>query len=123
MKKYTWRTHKIIKETEDTITIYFDTQEQDFTYLSGQYLNLRYEIDGEMLIRSYSFSSNPSEAYPAITIKRVAGGKMSNYIVDNAENMELWEVEAPFGNFVLDETIAEYSQVVLLAGGSGVIFP
>ena len=120
MKKYTWQTHKIIKETEDTITIYFDTAQQAFTYLPGQYLNIRLTVNGELLIRSYSFSSKPSEEFPAVTIKRVTGGKMSNYILDNADHIENWEIEAPFGNFVLEKPIAEQSQIVLLAGGSGI---
>ena len=120
MKKYTWRTHKIIKETEDTITLYFDTEQQAFTYLPGQYLNIRLTVNGELLIRSYSFSSVPSDEFPAITIKRVTGGKMSNYILNNADNIEAWEIEAPFGSFVLEKPIAEQSQIVLLAGGSGI---
>ena len=111
MKKYTWQTHKIIKETEDTITIYFDTAQQAFTYLPGQYLNIRLTVNGELLIRSYSFSSKPSEEFPAVTIKRVTGGKMSNYILDNADHIENWEIEAPFGNFVLEKPIAEQSQI------------
>ena len=93
MKKYTWRTHKITKETEDTITLYFDTEQQAFTYLPGQYLNIRLTINGELLIRSYSFSSVPSDEFPAITIKRVTGGKMSNYILDNASPYRDWETD------------------------------
>lgn len=120
MKKYTWRTHKTLKKTQDSITIQFDTEQQDFTYLPGQYLNIRCTIDGEVIIRSYSFSSKPSDPYPAITVKRVSGGKMSNYIFENADQTETWEVEAPFGNFLLDSAIAEQSQIVLLAGGSGI---
>ena len=120
MKKYTWRTHKITKETKDTITLYFDTEQQAFTYLPGQYLNIRLTLNGELLIRSYSFSSVPSDEFPAITIKRVTGGKMSNYILDNAYHIEAWEIEAPFGSFVLEEQIATQSQIVLLAGGSGI---
>lgn len=120
MKKYTWQTHKLIKETEDTITIHFDKAEQEFTYLPGQYLNIRLTVNGEQLIRSYSFSSRPSDEFPSVTIKRVTGGKMSNYILDNAHIIEAWEIEAPFGNFVLDRQVAEQSMIVLLAGGSGI---
>ncbi|MDX3917426.1 MULTISPECIES: iron-sulfur cluster-binding domain-containing protein [Olivibacter] len=120
MKKYTWRTHKIIKETKDAITICFDPGHQKFAYLPGQYLNIRISLNGELLIRSYSFCSKPSDEFPAITIKRVIGGKMSNFILDNAADIETWEIEAPFGNFVLDKSIVEQSEIVLLAGGSGI---
>lgn len=120
MKKYKWITHKIVKETEDTISIYFDTAQEAFGYLPGQYLNVKCVINDELVIRSYSFSSKPSDKFPSITVKRVAGGKMSNHLVDNAMFISTWEIEAPFGNFVLENRIAEQAQIVLLAGGSGI---
>lgn len=120
MKKYTWRTHKIIRETEDAITIYFDGAGPEFIHMPGQYLNIKLSVNGEQLIRSYSLSSKPKDEFPAITIKRVVGGKMSNYILDNANIIEAWEIDAPIGNFVLDKQIAEQSKIVLLAGGSGI---
>ncbi|OOG19203.1 hypothetical protein BWD42_04445 [Sphingobacterium sp. CZ-UAM] len=120
MKKYTWRTYKVEKETQDTVTIYFDTKSQDMSYLPGQYLNIRIKVEGELLIRSYSLNSIPSDRYPAITVKRVDGGRVSPYIIDNAANIEDWDVEGPFGSFILDREIADRHQVVLLAGGSGI---
>lgn len=120
MKKYIWSTHKIVKETEDTITIYFDTAQQTFNYLPGQYLNIKCVINEEQVIRSYSFSSRLSDKFPSITVKRVAGGKMSNHLVDNAIFISTWEIEAPFGNFVLEKQVATDAQIVLLAGGSGI---
>ncbi|MCI3937209.1 iron-sulfur cluster-binding domain-containing protein [Chryseobacterium aahli] len=120
MKKYKWSTYKIVKETEDTITIYFDTAQQTFNYLPGQYLNIKCVINEELVIRSYSLSSKPSDEFPSITVKRVAGGKMSNHLVDNAIFISSWEIEAPFGNFVLEKQVAAHAQIVLLTGGSGI---
>jgi len=120
MKKYKWRTHKIVKESRDTITIYFNTEQQTFNYSPGQYLNIKCAINEEQVSRSYSFSSKSSDKFPSITVKRVVGGKMSNYLVDNAASISIWEVEAPFGNFILEKQIAEHSPIVLLAGGSGI---
>lgn len=120
MKKYKWNTHKIVKETGDTITIHFDTAQDTFTYLPGQFLNIKIVINEELVIRSYSFSSKPSDEFPSITVKRVIGGKMSNHLVDNAIFISTWEIEAPFGNFVLEKRVSEHAQIVLLAGGSGI---
>ncbi|RZJ88999.1 MAG: iron-sulfur cluster-binding domain-containing protein [Chryseobacterium sp.] len=120
MKKYNWSTHKIVKETEDTISIYFDTAQQTFSYLPGQYLNIKCVINEEQVVRSYSLSSKPSDKFPSVTIKRVAGGKMSNHLVDNAIFISTWEIEGPFGNFVLEKQVAAHAQIVLLAGGSGI---
>jgi ferredoxin-NADP reductase len=120
MRKYTWDTFRVVQETRDAVTIYFDTRQQPFDYLPGQYLNITCAINGEQVIRSYSFSSSSSDEFPAITVKRIQGGKMSNYLVDNAASIKYWAIEAPFGNFVLDKKVADKSQVVLLAGGSGI---
>ncbi|MCE7044469.1 flavin reductase family protein [Dyadobacter sp. CY312] len=111
---------KIVKETVDAITIYFDTKQQAFRYLPGQYLNIKCLINGEQVIRSYSLSSKPSDQFPSVTVKRVVGGKMSNYLVDHATYISIWDIEAPFGNFVLEKQIAEHSPIVLLTGGSGI---
>ncbi|WP_430611777.1 FAD-binding oxidoreductase [Flavobacterium sp. JP2137] len=120
MKKYRWTTHKIVRETADSLSIYFDTGEQPISFLPGQYLNLRCVIDETLVIRSYSFSSQPADAFPSITIKCVAGGKMSNYLWSHAEQIDLWEIDGPFGTFYLDQAVAQKRQVVLLAGGSGI---
>lgn len=120
MKKYQWTTYKVIQETENAVTIFFNTGFEKVNYQPGQYLNITCEIDGEQISRSYSFSSVPSEEYPSITVKRVHGGKMSNHLVEKAKQIKEWQIEAPFGNFILDTQIAEQSEIIFLAGGSGI---
>ena len=52
MDQYTWKTSKIIKETNDAVTIVFETNGQHFQYKAGQFINLSFEIDGEIAVRS-----------------------------------------------------------------------
>jgi ferredoxin-NADP reductase len=120
MKKYKWTTHQIIQETKDAVTIFFNTDQDTIEYRPGQYLNISCMIDGERVSRSYSFSSAPSDKFPSITVKRVIGGKMSNYLLDNAKNITEWDIEASMGNFILKQHIIEDSELVFLAGGSGI---
>ncbi len=120
MKKYKWHTHKVIQETKDAVTIIFNTGQTPIIYQAGQYLNITCSIEGVLICRSYSFSSAPSDTFPSITVKRVAKGKMSNYLVDNAPYISEWDVEAPVGNFVMKQQFAEEVQMVFLAGGSGI---
>lgn len=120
MKKYQWTTYKVVQETENAVTIFFNTGSHKLDYHPGQYLNVTCEIDGKQISRSYSFSSVSSDKYPSITVKRVNGGKMSNYLIENAERITQWQIEAPFGNFILDKPIAEQSEIIFLAGGSGI---
>lgn len=120
MKTFTWRTHKIVQETKDAISIYFDTKQSDFNYQPGQYLNVRCRINGELVSRSYSFSTHPNDPFPAITIKRVVNGVMSNFLFDKAHEITEWDIEAPFGNFIFNKQNYQDTEVVFLAGGSGI---
>lgn len=119
MKKYKWTTHKVVQETKDSVTIFFDAGREPFVYKPGQFLNVTCHIAGELVSRSYSFSSHPDEPFPSITIKRVEGGRMSNYLVDEATHVTEWSVEAPFGNFTLDVQ-GQATELVFLSGGSGI---
>ena len=118
---YTWRTSCIIRETKEAVTIIFDPGDSSFVFKAGQFVNLSLYINGERVTRSYSLSSSPDEdEYPAITVKEIAGGLMSSYIVNHAEEITEWEVEGPHGFFYPDEKALVKKQVVLIGGGSGI---
>lgn len=116
-----WRTAGIIQETASTVTIQFDTGEQPFIYKPGQFINVTLTINGAAVTRSYSLSTvYGRDKQPAITVKRVAGGIMSNYIADKASAIAQWTVSGPYGSFtpLKDTWLAKH--IVLLAGGSGI---
>ncbi|WP_316815466.1 ferredoxin--NADP reductase [Pedobacter nyackensis] len=120
-RKFIWLTRNLTWETNDAVTIVFDTGGSAFKYLPGQFINISVVINGEKLTRSYSMSSSPDiDPYPAITVKRIPEGLVSNYLVNHAEEIREWEIEGPFGSFVPDESSYRTSHVVLLAGGSGI---
>ncbi|WP_316841326.1 ferredoxin--NADP reductase [Pedobacter gandavensis] len=123
MQKYNmiWPTRKVTRETADTLTIEFDVIRSAFKYLPGQFINISKLVNGEKVTRSYSLSTSPYlDSYPAITVKRVKDGLMSNFMVDNAEQIREWEIEGPFGIFVPLESSYQNKDVVLLSGGSGI---
>lgn len=123
MKKYKmiWPIHKVTWETKDAVTIEFDAVGSEFKYLPGQFINVSQVVKGEKITRSYSLSSAPDlDIYPAITVKRVIGGLLSNYLVDNAEQIRELEIEGPYGSFVPIESSYQSKEVVLLSGGSGI---
>lgn len=114
-------TLKVIRETKDAVTIVFDIGGSGFKYLPGQFINVSMMINGEKITRSYSLSSSPDlDLYPAITVKRVTDGLMSNYLVDYAEQISELEIEGPYGSFVPSENSYQSGHVVLLSGGSGI---
>lgn len=116
-----WPTRKVTWETKDAVTIEFDTAGSGFNYLPGQFINVSQVINGEKITRSYSLSSSPDlDAFPAITVKRVKDGLLSNYLVDYADQIRELEIEGPYGSFVPLESSYQNNNVVLLSGGSGI---
>ncbi|HVI47136.1 MAG TPA: 2Fe-2S iron-sulfur cluster-binding protein [Chitinophaga sp.] len=116
---YTWSTAAVLRETSDTVTVVFHTNGTPITYSPGQFVNITLRIGGEPVTRSYSLSSIPGDP-PAITVKRVQDGLMSNYIADNAAGIKEWQVSGPYGTFMLPDHITDAKHLVLLAGGSGI---
>ena len=109
---------RIIKETADTRTFVLDPHEKPFTYRAGQFCTFRVTVDGDELYRSYSMSSAPeTDSELMTTVKRVAGGKVSNWMVDNVVEGDELTMTRAAGTFVLSPTSVP---LLAFAGGSGV---
>jgi 3-ketosteroid 9alpha-monooxygenase subunit B len=109
---------RIIKETADTRTFVFDPHEKPFSYRAGQFCTFHVTVDGEELYRSYSMSSAPeTDSEVMTTVKRVAGGKVSNWMVDNVVEGDELTMTRAAGTFVLSPTSVP---LLAFAGGSGV---
>jgi ferredoxin-NADP reductase len=89
-----------------------------FAYAAGQFCTFRATIGGESVVRCYSMSSSPEAGDRfAVTVKRVPGGKMSNWMNDVLRTGDTIEVLPPAGLFVLR---AAEVPIVAFAGGSGI---
>jgi 3-ketosteroid 9alpha-monooxygenase subunit B len=109
---------RIIKETADTRSYVLAPHEQPFAYRAGQFCTFRVTVDGEELYRSYSMSSAPeTDSELMTTVKRVAGGRVSNWIVDNVVEGDELTMTRAAGTFVLSPTSLP---LLAFAGGSGV---
>lgn len=110
----------IVPETSDTITIHFAQPEQQLSYLSGQFLTLISEIGGKEERRSYSLCSSPYiDDNLSVTVKRVKGGKMSNYLINNIRIGDKIVALPPMGNFKFRPENTQ-RHIVLIGGGSGI---
>ncbi|WP_394775124.1 FAD-binding oxidoreductase [Flavobacterium sp.] len=121
MKNYTLKVQEIRKETDDTVTLCFKQPGlKKIKYLAGQYLTLQFRINGRRYIRPYSFSSTPLiDPSLNVTIKRVPGGIVSNYINDYIKVDDVIEVQEPLGDFVFEAT-KSIKNVVFWGVGSGI---
>lgn len=111
---------KIIQETWDVKTYCFMAEQPVmFFFKPGQFVTLELEIEGEQVFRSYTISSSPSVPYSfSITVKRVPGGMVSNWLHDNLSEGEMLAVHGPVGQFNSIDFPAE--KVLFLSGGVGI---
>lgn len=112
---------EIKKETADAVSVYFDVPADKFIYLPGQFITIIQTIGGKKVRRAYSLCTTPGyDAFPAVTVKRVASGLMSNHVNDHFKVGDRIEIMEPMGQFTTDyNTIAE-RHLVLFGGGSGI---
>lgn len=61
-----------------------------------------------------------SDLHPAVTIKRLEGGKVSNYLNDHAKEGQIMQVLPPVGNFVVQLNENHSKQYFLFGAGSGI---
>ncbi|MFI5264801.1 MAG: FAD-binding oxidoreductase [Candidatus Kapaibacterium sp.] len=115
---------EIIRETPEAVSLGFDVPselKQEYKYKQGQYLTLRFMIDGEEIRRSYSICSSPFEKDKLeVAIKKVKGGKVSNYINDVLKPGDTVDVMVPMGGFHSELHESHTKHYVLFAGGSGI---
>lgn len=111
---------RIIRETADVCTFTFSLgQPVLFFFKPGQFVTLELEIAGQRVMRSYTISSSPSIPYSfSITVKRVPGGEVSNWLHDNLQSGDQIAVHGPVGQFNCLDYPAE--KVLLLSGGVGI---
>lgn len=115
---------KTVQETADATTFYFeipDSLASEFVYTAGQYLTFEAEIGGEKVRRSYSLCTYSGvDEQPAVTVKRVDGGKMSNYMNTQVKEGDVIQVMPPMGKFTVIPNSNDNKNYVLFAGGSGI---
>lgn len=118
---------KIIERADDCKSFVLVPDEEKGTkslayFGAGKYLTVFEEIEGMKITRAYSISSKPKDTLDGkymLTIKRVDGGLMSNYILDTWEVGTKVKVSAPAGNFEY-QPLRDAKKVICLAGGSGI---
>lgn len=113
----------ISKETPDTVTLHLnvpESLEEKFRFRSGQFLTLRFMLKGKEERRSYSICTAPFESKLSITVKRVMGGLVSTYILENLKAGDTIEVMAPEGKFVLNSDFNIGKSYYFVAAGSGI---
>jgi len=105
---------------DDAVAVTFDVPDHlagTYDFRPGQYLTLRLHTAVGEERRSYSICA-PAGAPPRVGVRRVDGGRFSEWIVDRLEAGEEIEVGPPSGGFTPD--LAAGTHHGLVAAGSGI---
>ena len=112
-----------IDEHADIAKSYYFKGEAELAYFkAGQYLTFKLEIGNSVVTRSYSIASSPASALNGeyqITVKRIADGFVSDYILDNWSVGDEVIAYAPEGNMTYSP-LRDAKNIVAIAGGSGI---
>lgn len=115
------KVREVVKETADTVSIYFEQPEPYLEYKPGQFLTLVMEFEGKEQRRSYSLCTSPyMDPFPGISVKRVPGGLFSNFLNEKIHPGKTINVLKPLGNFTTDFHSKNQKHFFLVAGGSGI---
>ncbi len=111
----------IIEETSSTKTLRLIPDDGYLPpFLAGQYVALTLEIGGIRTSRPYSISSPPNQTgFYDITVRRVDGGLVSNYLLDEVKKGDHLQSSGPAGHFYYNPLFHDKS-MVCIAGGSGI---
>ena len=96
---------------------------RSFRYRPGQFITLRLDIDGEPVSRSYTLCSSPTRPDTlTITVKRVPGGRVSNWLHEHVRPGTRLSATGPAGSFCFPPgpVKAPVRGQLYLSGGSGI---
>ena len=111
------------QETADAVSVSFHIpaeHKSTFQFIQGQYITFKLNVKGEEIRRSYSICSGTEDGELRVAVKRVNGGKGSNYINDVFKKGDFAEVMPPAGSFYTELLAEQQKNYVLFAGGSGI---
>jgi ferredoxin-NADP reductase len=115
------RVKDVVRETHDASSFVLDVPDElhaMFQYRPGQFCTFRVTVDGDEQLRSYSMSSAmETDDDLTVTVKRVAGGLVSNWFLDELGVGDVVEVTKPAGVFC--PQVGE-RPLLGLSGGSGI---
>ena len=121
------RIREVCPETADAITVTFEVPpalRDAYRFTQGQYLTLRAAVAGEELRRSYSIcvgvGDYERESRLQVAIKRVHGGRFSNWANERLRAGESIDVMTPDGRFFTPIDPSARRHYLGFAGGSGI---
>ena len=114
---------RIHADTDQARVIVFDvpSELQDtFSFIQGQYLTLKAEIDGEEVRRSYSICAGLDDGQLRVGVKKVEGGVFSTWVHESLQAGDVLEVMPPQGDFHSELDPERKRWYMCICAGSGI---
>jgi ferredoxin-NADP reductase len=110
----------IVDETHDVKSFTFSAPAPRlFHFAPGQFLTFEFPVGGEPVNRCYTISSSPARPHlVSITVKRMVGGPVSNWLHDQLRVGDTVRAVGPMGEF--STAFHPGGKRLFLSGGSGV---
>lgn len=121
------RIRDVRPETADAVSVSFEVPmelREQYRFTQGQFVTLKTHIEGVETRRSYSIcvgvTDYDRDGELRIGIKRVRGGRFSNFAFDTLQPGHMIDVMTPDGRFFTHLNAEQGQQYVAFAGGSGI---
>lgn len=114
---------EIKRETAAAVSILFNIPEElkpNYTFVAGQYVNLRLTLDGQEIRRAYSICSSPESGELRIAVKAVKDGNFSQFANTKLKVGDILEVGKPEGKFTFEPLADRQKNYAAFVAGSGI---
>lgn len=116
-----WQTATItelVKETTDTVSLTLQCDEQ-ITWLPGQHISVKINIDGKEYKRVFSISSEVGQGL-RLTVKKVKNGLVSKYLNEKSKVGQQLQITKASGRFCHQSDKNNRNSYYFFAAGSGI---
>ena len=114
---------EIIKETTDAVSILFNVPDElksYYSFVAGQYVNLKVTLDGQEIRRAYSICSSPKSGELRIAVKAIKTGFFSKFANEKLAVGNVIEVGTPEGKFTFEPKAERQKNYAAFLAGSGI---
>ena len=114
---------EVVQETPSAVSLVFSIPEDlkpNFSFIPGQFITLKAEVNGAEVRRAYSLSSSPNEQDIQVSVKKIANGSFSVYANDHLKAGDQIDVLFPEGKFQLKTDSSNTANYMAFAAGSGI---
>lgn len=120
---YKLKIKEVRHETKDAVSVLFNVPAElqpDYTFIAGQYINLKLTLDGKEIRRAYSICSSPESGELRIAVKAVPNGAFSQFAITKLKAGDTIEVGIPEGKFTFEPQADRQKNYAAFVAGSGI---